>query len=66
MTWVVEERLPYGGLRFCQFPLLLVIFPEIDDFSRDQEQDQDQEQEQELKITALPPSGVCGITKRTP
>jgi hypothetical protein len=49
IPWAIEERLPYGHRRSCQFLLLililLMIFPKGDDFSLDQEHDQDQEQE---------------------
>jgi hypothetical protein len=63
----VEERLPYGRRRFCQFLLLIVIllmiFGDLDDFSQDQEQDQEYEQEGET-YPALPDGVVYGITGR--
>ena len=55
IPWPVKERLPYGRDRFCQFllliMLLLMIFPERDDFAQDQEQDHDQEQEYSIATT---------------
>jgi hypothetical protein len=56
MSLAAEEPLPYGRGGICQFLLmiliLLMIFPEGDDFSQDQEHDQDHEQEADISRIA--------------